>query len=164
MRKTIAAIALLFAAATTIHAATIEKKSITSKGKERTYYLFVPDGVTKEHPAPLIVMLHGSGRDGKVLLTHWQALAQKEGIILAGPESLDRQYWAAPQDGPVMLRDLVDELKSKLPIDERRVYLFGHSAGAQFALQLALIESEYFAAVGIHAGALSPTPHAGRRS
>jgi dienelactone hydrolase len=46
------------------------------------------------------------------------------------------------------------ELRSKLPIDGRRIYLFGHSAGAVFALEMASLESEYFAAVAVHAGAL----------
>ena len=34
------------------------------------------------------------------------------------------------------------------------MYLFGHSAGAGFALYMGLFESEYFAAVAIHAGGL----------
>jgi predicted esterase len=61
-----------------------------------------------------------------------------------------------PQDGPDFLRDLVEELKSKYPINPRRVYLFGHSAGAIFTLEMSLMESEYFAAAAIHAGALHP--------
>jgi predicted esterase len=35
----------------------------------------------------------------------------------------------------------------------RRIYLFGYSAGAVFALYMAPIESEYFAAAATHAGA-----------
>jgi predicted esterase len=48
----------------------------------------------------------------------------------------------------------VEELKSKYPVNPRRVYLFGHSAGAVFAIQMSLMESQYFAATAIHAGAL----------
>ena len=44
--------------------------------------------------------------------------------------------------------------KAKYPINPRRVYLFGHSAGASFSLHMGLMESQYFAAVAIHAGAL----------
>jgi poly(3-hydroxybutyrate) depolymerase len=47
--------------------------------------------------------------------------------------------------------------KAKYPINPRRVYLFGHSAGASFALHMSLMESQYFAAVAIHAGALRGT-------
>jgi predicted esterase len=59
-----------------------------------------------------------------------------------------------PVDGPDFLHDLISDLTSKYPIDPRRMYLFGHSAGATFALYMGLLESEYFAAVTIHAGAL----------
>jgi poly(3-hydroxybutyrate) depolymerase len=153
MKPATLAIAVLLLASSA-HAAKIERKTLTSKGVQRTYYLFIPDSVTKEHPAPLLITLHGSGRDGKSLLVHWEVIAAKEGIVLAGPDSSDRAGWGSPQDGPVFLRDIVDDVKSKAPIDDRRVYLFGHSAGAAFALQMGLIESEYFAAVAIHAGAL----------
>ena len=61
----------------------------------------------------------------------------------------------SPVDGPDFLHDLITELLSKYPIDARRMYLFGHSAGASFALYMALYESEYFAAAAIHAGALT---------
>jgi pimeloyl-ACP methyl ester carboxylesterase len=99
--------------------------------------------------------LHGSGRTGVTLVEKWKDLAKKEGIILAGPDASDLRGWGSPQDGPDYLRDLVDELKSKYPVNPRRVYLFGHSAGASFALEMSLMESEYFAATAIHAGALN---------
>lgn len=105
---------------------------------------------------PLIITLHGSGRDGRILVEHWQKLAEKEGIVLAGPDATDKQYWQSPKDGPDFLRDLVDEVKTKAAIDPRRVYLFGHSAGAGFAMQKGLLESEYFAGIAVHAGALDP--------
>ena len=37
-------------------------------------------------------------------------------------------------------------------VDPRRMYVFGHSAGAIHGLGLGLLESEYFAAVAAHAG------------
>jgi poly(3-hydroxybutyrate) depolymerase len=130
----------------------ITKESIVSGGQQRTYYLFVP-----EHPTgPLIVALHGSGRNGSILLEHWQRLAEKEGIVLAGLDSINTQQWAYPVDGPDFLRDVIEAVKAKVTIDPHRIYLFGHSAGAMFALQLSLMESEYFAATAIHAGALQP--------
>ncbi len=132
----------------------ITKELITSNGKTRAYYLYVPPTVKSDTPVPLIVMLHGSGRVGMSLVEKWKDLAKKEGFIIAGPDSSDTRGWATPQDGPDYLRDLVEELKSKYPINPRRVYLFGHSAGASFALEISLMESQYFAATAIHAGAL----------
>jgi poly(3-hydroxybutyrate) depolymerase len=132
----------------------ITKELITSNGKTRAYYLYVPPTIKPGAPAPLVVMLHGSGRVGMSLVEKWKDLAKKEGIIIAGPDSSDTQGWGYPKDGPDYLHDLVEELKKKYPINPRRVYLFGHSAGAIFALQMSLMESEYFAATAIHAGAL----------
>ncbi len=128
----------------------IQKETFTSHNKKRTYYLFVPDSVKQS--APLIVLLHGSGRDGFSLVDKWKDVANREGIILAGPDAAGAAGWSATEDGPGVLRDLVELLKSKYPINSRRVYLFGHSAGAVYAIDLALMESEYFAAMAIHAG------------
>jgi dienelactone hydrolase len=101
-------------------------------------------------------MLHGSNRTGVTLVEKWKDYAKKEGFIIAGPDATDLRGWGSPQDGPDFLHDLVEELKSKYPVNPRRVYLFGHSAGASFALQMSLMESQYFAATAIHAGALLP--------
>ena len=134
----------------------ITKELMTSNGKTRAYYLYMPSTIKAESPVPLILMLHGSGRVGLSLVEKWKDLAKKENFIIAGPDSSNSQGWGMPQDGPDFLRDLVEELKKKYPINPRRVYLFGHSAGAIFALEISLMESEYFAATAIHAGALPP--------
>src|SRR4051812_12712970 len=129
----------------------IVKESIVSNKKKRTYYLFVPSSIKSQ--APLIVLLHGSGRDGMSLVEKWKDLAAKEGFIIAGPDAESGAGWSAPRDGPDFLHELVEELKSTYPIDPHRVYLFGHSAGAVFALMMSMAESDYFAATAIHAGA-----------
>jgi predicted esterase len=128
----------------------IVKETILSNKKKRTYYLYVP--ATAKSSAPLIVLLHGSGRDGLSLVDKWKDLAGKEGVIIVGPDA-EGEGWSAPRDGPDFLHELVEALKSRYPINPRRVYLFGHSAGAVFALMMSTVESEYFAAAAIHAGA-----------
>ena len=132
----------------------ITKELIRSQGKDRAYYLFVPKSINPATPAPLIVLLHGSGRNGMSLVEKWKDLAKKEGVIIVGPDALDSQGWKIPEDGPDFIHELVEALKAKYPINARRVYLFGHSAGAGQALYLSLLESEYFAATAVHAGAL----------
>ena len=132
----------------------ITKELLTSNGKTRAYYLYVPATVKADAPVPLVVLLHGSGHVGMSLAEKWKDLAKKENFIIAGPDSLNSQVWATPVDGPDFLRDLVEELKKKYPINPRRVYLFGHSGGAVFGLSMGLMESEYFAATAVHAGAL----------
>jgi poly(3-hydroxybutyrate) depolymerase len=133
----------------------VVKEILTSQNKQRAYYLFVPESVKAGTPAPLIVLLHGSGRNGFSLVEKWKDLAAKEGIIVVGPDSLNPSVWSSPVDGPDSLRDLVEHIKSKHTINPRRVYLFGHSGGAVFALYMSLLESQYFAATAIHAGAIA---------
>lgn len=149
-------IACLFALACVVSASAqkIRKETIESQGKSRTYYLFAPDKATAESPAPVLLVLHGSNRNGLSLVEKWKDLASKENIFLVGPDAKNSSGWSAPEDGPDFLHELISDLKSKHPIDPRRVYLFGHSAGARFALYMSLFESEYFAATAVHAGAL----------
>jgi predicted esterase len=129
----------------------VSKETIESGGRKRTYYLFAP--ASRKPSAPLVVLLHGSGRDGLSLVEKWKEIAAREGFVIAGPDARGSQGWRMPDDGPDFIRDLVEALKAKYALDARRVYLFGHSAGAVFALHLALMESEYFAAAAVHAGA-----------
>ena len=156
MTRTALSALLVLALAASAHAEKITKESLTSQGTERTYYLFVPDSA-KNKPAPLIILLHGSGRDGKILVEHWQSLAKKEGIVLAGPDAMVRQGWSMRDDGPLFLRHVIEAVQTDYAIDRRRMYVFGHSAGAIHGITMGILESEYFAAVAVHAGALSPT-------
>lgn len=132
----------------------ITHESLRSGDKKRAFSLFVPSTLPADKKVPLLVTLHGSGHVGLSLVEKWQDLAEKTGFIVAGPDSLDASMWSTPQDGPNFLRDLVEELKAKYPVDPRRVYVFGHSGGAVFGLYMALFEPRYFAAVAVHAGSI----------
>lgn len=130
----------------------ITRETFPYEGKERSYYLFVPEAAKGPGKVPLLLTLHGSGRDGKSLVELWNKIAKKEGFVVAGPDAANPDYWQSSTDGPGFLKELVDSLSARLPIDPRRVYLFGHSAGAVSALSLSMLESQYFAATAIHAG------------
>lgn len=153
------------AAVATAAAQKVVKETLDYGIGRRTYYLFVPEQVSRpaqdrsasEALAPLIVLLHGSGRDGKSLMDKWAPLAKKEGIILAAPDALNPRGWSMRDDGPDFIHTLVELLRVQHEADPRRMYLFGHSAGAVYGLSLAVLESEYFAAVAVHAGALNPS-------
>jgi predicted esterase len=128
----------------------ITKQTIEFGGKKRVYYLYVPENVASK--PPLIVTLHGSGRDGLSLVEKWKDIADQEGFVLAGPNAMDSAKWSSTDDSADFLREIVEQLKSKYSIDPKRVFLFGHSAGAVYALNLSMSESEYFAATAVHAG------------
>ena len=66
---------LLLSSASVAFSQEVEKNRITSTGRKRTYYLFVPK--TVKAPAPLVVLLHGSGRNGSIMVDKWKDLAKK---------------------------------------------------------------------------------------
>lgn len=129
----------------------IVKQSFTFRGQGRTYYLDVPDSV--KGPAPVLVLLHGSGGNGGFMAGLWKDLAEREGVILIAPDSLRTDKgWDLHSDGPDYVHDAIAAVAAAHPVDFRRLYVFGQSGGAVYALTLAMLESEYFAAVTFHAG------------
>ena len=64
-------------AASLASAQKVTKASIKTSASERSYFLFVPDGLDKSKPAPLVVLLHGSGRNGQSLFDAGKDLAAK---------------------------------------------------------------------------------------
>jgi len=129
-----------------------QKKTLSFGGESRPYYMFTPSGLAT--PAPVLLLLHGFGHDGKSLIDLWQGLAQTEGIILVAPDSSDPADWDYRKDSPDFLHALLGEVESTFVVDTRRVYLFGHSTGAVYALYLSTVESEYFAATATYEGSL----------
>jgi predicted esterase len=132
----------------------ISRERLTFDDRPRQYSLYVPTSVAAtQGPLPLLVLLHGSGQAAENLLRFWTALADRERVLLVAPESADNDYWHMKVDGPTFIRGVVDTVASACPVDRRRTYLFGNSGGAVYGLTLALLESEYFAAAAVHAGA-----------
>ena len=66
----------------------------------RTYALYVPPSSREGEKLPLLITLHGSGRDGRSLVEKWRPLARQERIVVAGPDAINRQGWQFPADGP----------------------------------------------------------------
>jgi poly(3-hydroxybutyrate) depolymerase len=129
----------------------IEKRSFLFDGVERIGYVYVPASLPSEG-APLLLVFHGSGRDGRSVVDPWRKSADERSFVVVGLDSSNRESWRIPEDGPNTIKALVDNLAGEVAIDGKRIYLFGHSAGAVFVLRLALLESEYFAAAAVHAG------------
>jgi len=156
VRLTGAVLVLLALLATLQADAKVEKLTLGSGRDAHSYYLYVPEKATPG-PAPLLILLHGSGRNGKSLVDPWLPLARSEGIVLLAPDASDPRAWRFPQEGPDFFHELIDTvLAAHKIIDPKRMYVFGHSAGAIQGLDLGVLEPEYFAAVAVHAGVVSP--------
>lgn len=131
-----------------------QRFSLTSNGRERSYRVFVPDSFGKSGPGPAVILFNGSGSAVDGLFDPWKDIARKDGVLLIGQTAFAQGAWRIPEDSPDFTQEVIESAATKFAIDPRRVYLFGHSGGAGHALLLGLLESEDFAAVGAHAGAL----------
>lgn len=148
----VVALACLWLAGATPAAAAPRLVTVSSGGIGRSYYLHVPASVVPATEAPLLVLLYGSGSDGRSMLREWTTLADAEAIVLVAPNATSLVGWRVREDGPAFLRDVVESVAAQVSVNRRRVYLFGFSAGAVHALTIGTIESEYFAALAVYAG------------
>jgi predicted esterase len=128
----------------------VRKEEFNFEGKSRTYFFLAPGDA---NPLPLVILLHGSGRNGEIMTSEWKGIATKEHFMIVAPNAF-KADWAMATEGPNFFRALVQQVTTMHEVDMGRIYLFGHSAGANYALLMALLESEYFAATAIHAGAM----------
>lgn len=121
-------------------------------GQLRQFYALPSPG---DRPLPpLVILLHGSGRDGRSMLDMWQAIAA-QGVFLVAPDALNRDQWSPSTDGPEFFAELLDQAAKIQPFDRDRVFLYGHSAGAGMALYLGDCTEMPVRAIAVHAGALN---------
>ena len=128
------------------------QESFEFAGLKRNYTLLAPSSAAAA-PAPLLVLLHGSYGSGAAMVSWWTSMAEQDGIVLVGPQAREREAWQLRADSPQFIRALIDTVAAKHPVDRTRIYLFGSSGGAVYALTLSMLESQLFAATAIHAGA-----------
>lgn len=158
--KRVGWILLMLAVTVPVSAKTkITKQTFEFEGRVRTYYLYVPEVAD---PMPVLMILHGYPADepanGLPMADSWKDLAAREHFIIVAPnaEGLNSiDCWNRKLNPPGLFRAVIEQVKAQHPIDASRIYLFGHSAGAQYALSLAVAEGDYYAAAAVHAGALS---------
>jgi poly(hydroxyalkanoate) depolymerase family esterase len=137
----------------------------TGDAGTRRYRLFVPAGVDATHPAPLVVMLHGCTQDPDDFArgTRFNEAAAEARVIVAYPEQTGALHpqkcwtWYDPAHQarggePSLVAGIAREVMAARPVDPKRVYVAGVSAGAAMAINTAASYPELFAAAGAHSG------------
>jgi poly(3-hydroxybutyrate) depolymerase len=146
-------IALSLASLAATAGVVIETRALTVAGKARTYFVYQPAAEEAGTLRPLLLLLHGSQSSGRELLKEWIEIADHVGVILLAPNATTPVGWRIREDGPDYLQAVIDDFATRSTFDRRRLYLFGISGGAVHALTIGSLESGYFAAVAIWAGA-----------
>ena len=114
--------------------------------------------------APLVVVLHGARGTGADMRANlgWDALADREGLVIAYPDGLDRTWNAGRCCGPARDRKIddvafLDALVATLRRDDDvgDVYAVGFSNGAMMSYAWACARPGALAGIGPVAGALT---------
>lgn len=137
---------------------------LTSGDARRRYLLHVPPGLSGERAVPLVVVIHGfmqspaHQRD----MTRWDDVADVEGFITVYPMGTGLPLrWMAHEPSSAsdetrahvgFVRELVEDLCERYPVDRDRIYACGMSNGGGLTMVLAYELPEVFAAVGSVAG------------
>lgn len=112
----------------------------------------------RKGPVPVVVALHGMGGSENVYFDGYgngivPRLASERGWIVIGPRVEGVLGAGATPPIPAIL----DELAKRYPIDPKRVYLIGHSMGADHAVRLAQESPGRYAAVAALGGGAAVT-------
>jgi len=144
--------------------------SITYRGKEQKviYNFYVPP-LEVDQPMPVLVCVGGlQTKDDQYIHSdprecfdeRWYQFAEENQIAILGlgflfvPEDWKRDasyQHPAAWSGKALLK-ILKQLSQEFPIDQKEIYLFGISAGAQFSIRFAQMKPSLAKAVAAHAG------------
>lgn len=137
--------------------------------------VFVPANYASNSPAPLIVLLHGYGSSGLQQNGYMRIseLVDRYGFVLATPDGTQEtqgrnaRFWNASDaccnfyandlDDAAYVLAIINAVKEQYSIDNRRVYLIGHSNGGFMSYRTAHAYPDVIAGMASLAGAEATT-------
>jgi len=147
---------------------------------QREFIVSIPSGPVPSGGYPLVFMFHGTSQDGEKFYSdsQWKEKGEAEKILTIFPTALqycviedgkqrtttkwhngELEEMACPgqylKDDVHFVRRMLDSVKSRYPVNPRRIYASGFSNGAGFTSRLAMQMSDVFSAIGICGGTLS---------
>jgi poly(hydroxyalkanoate) depolymerase family esterase len=137
----------------------------TSTGS-RNYKLWVPSGLAKQKPVPLVMMLHGCTQKPEDLATisGMNEVADRNNFMVVYPEQtteanplrcwnwFDPKHQTRESGEPALLAAVVKEVLASNSINAKRIYVAGVSAGAAMAVVMGVTYPDLFNGIGVCAG------------
>jgi len=148
-------------------------------GLTRECYVHVPRSYDAKVKIPVVLMLHGSGGNGEKFynISGWKEVGEAHNILTVFPsspqytcvfddglEKPNAEKWSSYDlelcDDKMPVNDIqffslvIEELKKKYNVDEKRIYMVGFSNGGEMSSRAAVELSDQLAAVVACAGAL----------
>lgn len=131
----------------------------------------IPDNHSEEVALPLIVLLHGytSSGNNQNAYMGFGDLVNDYDFLLVAPDGTQEsggngsRFWNASNaccnfygsqvDDVAYVKSIIDEMKARYNVDDKRVYLVGHSNGGFMSYRIAYEHSQDIAAIASLAGA-----------
>jgi polyhydroxybutyrate depolymerase len=153
-------------------ASTLQHGSLTSDGLKRTYSLYLPPSLDRNHAAPLVVLLTCGPCTGDQMaqITNFDDQATRGGFIAVYPDPVPDaalaprgawnagpccgDAWAKGVDDVAFIRRLLDRLTTDYRIDASKIFAAGLSAGALMVYRLACELSDRIAAIASVSGVM----------
>jgi len=127
------------------------------------FSLYVPEAWDGQASMPLVVALHGGSGHGRDFLWSWLREARGRNVLVLSPTAQDRT-WSIMGGADVdadRLRETIESVGTRYPVDRARVLLTGMSDGATYALLLGLRSGPPFTHLAPACGVLHPLLFAG---
>ena len=134
-----------------------QSASIVVDGAKRTFLLHLPPSYESTSDVPLLIALHPFTGSGKSMerLTGFDAIADREGFMVAYPDGRQRVWNSNPADPSSIVGEpaddvafvdrLIDTLIADYRVDANRVFVAGASAGGLMAHRVAAELTNKFA-------------------
>lgn len=143
------------------------------------YAVYLPRGLRRGRPVPLLVLLHGCGQGPAdfAAATRFNEVADRNGFLVAYPEQtvahnsqrcwnwFERGHQGRGAGEPAAIAAITGEVVAETKrwrVDTGRVYVAGLSAGGAMAMVLGATYPDVYAAVGVHSA--PPYGSAGSRT
>jgi phospholipase/carboxylesterase len=127
------------------------------RGTRGGFSVYVPESWDGRTPMPLVVALHGGSGHGRDFLWSWVRDARSRGVLVLAPTSRDRTWsLMGPDVDAQPLREMIESVAARYPVDRARILLTGMSDGATYALLCGLRPGTPFTHLAPACGVLHP--------
>ncbi len=121
--------------------------------KGTKYYYYIPKSAryAKTKPLPVLVLVHGRGLNPVEYANRWLDIAERRRIVVIAPlfdkgtfPNYNRLNIMKPR-ADLRLLDILADAQLLWPLKTGEFFMYGHSAGGQFAHRFALVHPERIA-------------------